>query len=128
MTLETLEKMLEISRGISSLEQAIWLGACFIWGTGFYILHQMFRLKFLKLLIWSEVAGIGYWFWAHRAFFFHSWLAEENPSHGKIITLVVIGLVAELLPLILGTTGAVMGLGYVQKLWKERQSANPPPE
>ena len=118
--LETWEKMLKITQGISSLEQAVWLASYFIWGIAFYILHKMFKLKFLKILIWSEIAGIGEWFWINRVYFFRNLLADENPSNEKVMTLVIIGLVAELLPLILGTTGAIMGLRYVQKLWKER--------
>ena len=125
MTIETMEKVLTLAKGMASLEQAIWFGSIFVWGIGFYVLYQLYHLKFLKVLVWSEVTGLAFWFWINRFYFAPNFMiVTDNSPNGQVVFIAMLDMIIRLTPLILGTTGAVMGLHHVKKIWKEKQIAN----
>ena len=123
MTYETSEKILKALVKIEVFDNMLWLGSLLIWLVALYILHEIFKFKFLKLLMISEVFGIVFWFWANRYYF----IGMPDPDSYNVTSETIIAtldMCLRLIPLLTGTIGAGMGLNYLQKLWKEKQIAN----
>jgi hypothetical protein len=120
---ETWDKIAEFARVIAGLENVMWLASCFIWGAGFIILYQLHKLKFIKLLIWAEVGGVINWFWNNRiSFTGNSLVTTEYSTEAHILTIATVDMLIRLIPLILGTVGAILALRHLLKIHKEKIS------
>ena len=120
MTYETSEQILKALTKIETFDNLLWFGSLLIWLVVFYILHELFKLKFLKLLIISEVFAIVFWFWANR-YYFIGLPTDDSYNVSTEITIAIVDMCLRIIPLLLGTVGAGMGLNYLQKLWKEKK-------
>ena len=108
-----------------SFMQLIVFGYHLVWLIIAYILYQLFRLKFLKIFIAECITSVIAWVWLNRQHFIT--LPEEaiNNSHGVFTFFVILDFVIRSTPIILGTIAAVMGLRYLQNLWKEKKHPQP---
>jgi len=123
MTYETSEQIFKTLVKIEIFDNMLWFGSLLIWLVVFYVLHHLFKLKFLKLLLISEVFGIVLWFWTNR-YYFIGMPNGDTYNVSSETTIAIVDMCLRLIPLLLGTIGAAMGLKYLQKLWKEKQIAS----
>lgn len=107
---------------IENFGNVIYLGSNFVWLVGFYILFQMFKLKFLKLLMTAECLAIVYWFWSNL-YYFTGVPEEQNSSLTRIVAIAVTETLLRVMPLLVGTTGAIMGVKFLQNKWKGQDAS-----
>ena len=121
-TVHSIGRMLEIGY---SLQSALWLGSLFVWAVGFYILYQMYRLRFLMILLVSEGLFVAQWLWLHRNIFFkHSETTNYDDSIiFRMLFFDCIDFAFRFIPIAVATIGAVMAVRYLQQKWKETDNS-----
>ena len=120
---ETAEIIAKIFGAVENLERVAWFAAHLIWITIYYILYQMFKLKFLKLMITAEGVGIVFWIWSHL-YYFTGVPEEQNTSLGYTTLVLSANLLLRITPLVLVIIGGSLGLKYLREKWKN-MTANP---
>ena len=118
MEQETAEFIGQIFSHIENIERVVWFVAPLIWIVIYYILYQIFRLKFLKLFISAEAVGILYWIWSHL-YYFTGVPTEPNDSLSHITLVWFIEITLRFTPQILYVIGGVICLKYLQVKYKE---------
>ena len=111
----TLEK---INSGIHLAQRILTFAAVPIWLTGFYILYQMYRLKFLKWLVWAQVFYLFEWIYTYR----HNWFPEAMFSNWSLSMIVFSHFFNRLIyfvPEVLDVVGAIMGVMWLQDRFRE---------
>ena len=108
------------------LSETLYFMSYFIWFTAFCLAYQMFHLRFLKWLMWGEILGLVTWFYASRyRFIGYPEITSEEAYHAHHIRMLFDQCI-DLIPMIVTTIGAIMGVFYLQdrfKHWK-RSHAN----
>ncbi len=104
-------EILDVLKLISRFAYVIQFGLIFVWITGWYILYQMTRLHFLRLLIVGDV------------FYAMEWVLQNSghfigpTTHTVNVIFVFTILVLRILATGFIATGACLGLRYLQKKW-----------
>ena len=111
------QKLLHISEVLINARQAISFGLSFVWLTGFYILYKLFKHKFLLWLIWAEILGIIEWLYIYRHHFIGMPETQNAPHLDMWISMGE--QVYSFIVLIVSVIGAVLGLHYLQKKFRE---------
>jgi hypothetical protein len=127
MNFEILQRILYGLIVLDRIESALWLGSLFVCVTVYYILYQMFKLRFLIPLLIGELLYIPNWFWMHRHLFFER-SDPPNPGHDELFRMVLLGALDfgfRFLPFCFTVIGAVMALNYLQRKWKEQLGESP---
>lgn len=107
-------EILDVMKLISRFAYVIQFGLIFVWITGWYILYQMTRLHFLKLLIVGDV------FYAVEWVLYNSRYFIGHTTHTVNVILVFATLALKILATGFIATGACLGLRYLQKKWADR--------
>jgi hypothetical protein len=97
----------------------------FIWLAGWYILYQMTRLKFLKLIIVGDILCVA----ASHFLFRLIQNVTGNPAFGTDQLAVTVFCTREVLSLggtILTVTGAALGLRHLQRKWTQVENSRAP--
>ena len=104
-------EMIDIIKLIARFADVIQFGILFVWITGWYILYQMTRLRFLKLRIIGDVFYAVYWV-LHNSHYF-----TGNVTHTVNVVLVFTNYALYILAVGSVAVGACSGLRYLQKKW-----------
>ncbi len=103
------------------LGSALMLGSCLIWLTGFYILFQMFRLRFLKVLMLAEVLSIVQWAWSQRFLMFGGGFRLPGSSNIAVsLAYSWMDFLIRSAPTVAYLVGGILALRYLQRRWKEQ--------
>lgn len=110
---------------LGQLDNAITFGLLFIWLIGWYILYQMHRLSFLKLLMAGDVLFILLWFLRNRHLLIGH--PEEPISMVSETLMFVLGGTLRIGGTIFTAMGVCMGVRYLQRTWAAKVAIAEPP-
>ena len=105
-------EVLDTLKSILRFANVIQFGLLFVWITSWYILYQMTRLGFLKLLIVGDV------FYAVAYVLNYSEYFIGHTTQTGTLIIVFTLRVLRILATGFIATGACIGLRYLQKRWK----------
>ena len=118
-TAQSITHMIEIG---GRFESALWLGSIFIWAVGYYILFQMYRLRFLKILIVSELLWAVQWLWSHQVFYPMP-SSDVDATLTRFAILSTLDFIIGFMPLAVATIGAIMAVRHLQRKWMEMKDS-----
>lgn len=107
----------DILRFVSALNIILAFASYFVWIAGWYILLQLTRLNFIKLIIAGDICFIFAWAVAYRSHFIS---IPVHPSETYLAAMLTIREILHFIGVILTLVGACYGLRYLQKKWAEK--------
>lgn len=111
-----IEALMAIQSKIQNYMQVTRFASTVIWVSIFYILWKMYRLPFLRWLLWSELISVFAWFWAYRYYWF------PRPKFDSVIIdvwLEILDMIIDFIPSIIGIIGSIKALAWLQDRFKE---------
>ena len=105
-------EILDVLKLIFRFADVLQFGFIFVWITGWYILYQMMRLRFLKLLIVGDIFYAAHWILRNSLHFF------RHTTHTADVIVVFTTLTLYILATGFASAGACLGLRYLQEEWK----------
>jgi hypothetical protein len=115
----------EIMVSLYRVDYAVSFGGIFVYLVGWYILYQMYRLWFLKLLIAGDLLYTLQFIFVNRHHFFG--YPEEPPSFETMTLLMAVETLLSLASILLQTAGACFGVRYLQRKWADWDKKGEPP-
>ncbi len=121
MNQDTLNLMCHARSTIGAIYTILCLASYLVWISVFYILLQITRLKFLRLIIAGNLFFVLGWAITYRGHFIGY---PHDPSTSHLMIMATIQIALNSIGLLLDLAGACYGLRFLQRKWAEKESAN----
>ncbi len=104
---------------LARLDYLLSFAVLFVCLLGWYILYQMYRLRFLRLMIAGDLLYIASFLFENRHIFLGA--SEEARSLETDLLIKIVSVTISLAGTIFTTMGACMGVRLLQKMWAEKE-------
>ena len=122
MSHETMSTLLKVSRFFDRTSDPLVLMVAVLLFLTFYMLHQIYRLGFLRFQIIGFLCLFAHWLIGYRDFFIG--FPDKAQTEPWEIWLYLAWLGLRFVAVLLIAIGAALGVRFLQRKWKDKESAD----